>query len=84
MFQILNFNIYLFIFFFFFFFFFFFWGGGGGGGVQKMKILGYEDYVNIFFLGSSQNWTSFRGHYFYAFFGTFLKSRYRMGIFFGC
>ena len=34
------------------------------------------------FLGSSQNWTIFRGH-FYAFLGQFLRSWYRMGIFFG-
>ena len=30
------------------------------------------------FGGSSQNWTIFRGH-FYAFFGLFLRSRYKMG-----
>ena len=30
------------------------------------------------FLGSSQNWTIFRG-YFYAFSGLFLRSRYRLG-----
>ena len=34
------------------------------------------------FLGSSQNWTILRGH-FYAFKGLFLRSRYRMGVFFG-
>ena len=34
------------------------------------------------FLGSSQNWTIFRGH-FYAFYGLFLRSRYKMGVFFG-
>ena len=34
------------------------------------------------FLGTSQNWTLFRG-YFYAFKGIFLRSLYRMGIFFG-
>ena len=33
------------------------------------------------FLGLSQNWTIFRGH-FYAFYGLFLRSWYRMGIFF--
>ena len=33
-------------------------------------------------LGSSQNWTIFRGH-FYAFKGLFLRSRYRMGAFLG-
>ena len=31
----------------------------------------------IFFGGSSQNWTIFWGH-FYAFYGLFLRSRYRM------
>ena len=37
------------------------------------------------FLGSSQNWTTFRGHIF-AFKGLFLGSRYRMGghDFLGC
>ena len=34
------------------------------------------------FLGSSQNWTIFRGH-FNAFQGLFLRSRHRMGIFLG-
>ena len=34
------------------------------------------------FLGSLQNWTILRGH-FYAFQGLFLRSRYRMGIFLG-
>ena len=34
----------------FFFFFFLGGGGGGGGGVQKYEfILGYEDFVDIFF-----------------------------------
>ena len=33
-------------------------------------------------MGSSQNWTIFRGHI-YAFKGLLLRSRYRMGIFFG-
>ena len=52
-FKILNFNssekliFLLFIY----IFFFFFWGGGG-----------VEDFVDII-LGSSQNWTSFRGHF---------------------
>ena len=32
--------------------------------------------------GSSQTWTGFRDH-FYAFYGLFLKSMYRMGICFG-
>ena len=38
------------------------------GGFQKMNtfyFFGYEDFMDIF-LGSSQNWTIFRGH-FYAF-----------------
>ena len=36
------------------------------GGFQKYKyFFGYENFVDIF-LGSSQNWTIFRGH-FYAF-----------------
>ena len=42
---------------------------------------GYEDFMDIF-LGSSQNWASFR-RYFYAFWGLFLRSMYRIGIFFG-
>ena len=42
---------------------------------------GYGDFVDIF-LGSSQNWTIFRGH-FYAFQGLFLRSRYRMEDFLG-
>ena len=34
------------------------------GGFQKNKyFLGYEDFVDSF-LGSSQNWTIFRGHFF--------------------
>ena len=65
--------IYLFIFFYFFFFF-------GGGGYQKSEyFLGYDDFVDILW-GSSQNWTSFRGH-FYAFQGLSLRSYFRMGIF---
>ena len=56
----------------------FFWGGG----VPKNKyFLRYEDFVDIFW-GSSQNWTIFRG-YFYASYGLFLRSLYRMGIFLG-
>ena len=53
-------------------------------GFQKNKyFLGYENFVDIF-LGSSQNWTIFRCH-FYAFKGLFLRSRYRIGdIFWGC
>ena len=48
---------------------------------KNKYFLGYEDFVDIF-LGSSQNWTIFRG-YFYASYGLFLRSLYRMGIFFG-
>ena len=43
--------------------------------------LGYFKILWIF-LGSSQNWTIFGGHFF-AFKGLFLKSRYRKGIIFG-
>ena len=50
-------------------------------GFQKFfYFFGCEDFVDIF-LGSSQNWTIFRGHL-YAFYGLFLSSSYRMGIFF--
>ena len=42
---------------------------------------GYEDFVDIS-LGSSQNWTVFRGH-FYAYYRLFRMSRYRMGDIFG-
>ena len=50
-------------------------------GFQKNEYFwGYEDFVDIF-LGSSQNWTIFRGH-FYAFYGLFFRSRHRMGILF--
>ena len=45
-----------------------------------MNIFVYENFVDIF-LGSSQNWTSFRG-YFYAFYGLFLRYIYRIRIFF--
>ena len=48
------------------------------GGFQKNKYLfGYKDFVDIF-LASSLNWTIFRGQ-FYAFYGLFLRSRYRIG-----
>ena len=45
------------------------------------KILGYADFVDIFW-GSSQNWASLRviSMQFRVF---FLRSRYRIGIFFG-
>ena len=43
--------------------------------------LGYEDFVDIFG-GSSQNKILFKGH-FSAFLGLLLKSRYRMGVFWG-
>ena len=48
-------------------------------GFQKKEyVFGYEDFVDFFFfLESSQNWIIFRGH-FYAFYGNFLRSRYRM------
>ena len=47
-----------------------YFGGGGGGGIQKIEYFkGYEDLVDVF-LGSSQNWTIFRGH-FYEFKGLF-------------
>ena len=47
-------------------------------GFQKNEYtFGYEDFVDIFW-GSSQNWAIIRGH-FYAFYGLFLRSRYRMG-----
>ena len=49
-----------------------------GGFSDKYFFGEYDDFVDIF-LGSLQNWTSFKGH-FYAIF--FLRSRYRMGCFF--
>ena len=51
-------------------------------GFQKNKyFLGYEDFVDIF-LGSSQNWTIFRGH-FLCILWSFLKVlRTEWGIFF--
>ena len=52
------------------------------GVFRKINIfLGCEDFVDIF-LGSSQNWTIFKGH-FYEFYGLFLRCRYRMGLFLG-
>ena len=46
-------------------------------GFQKNEyFLGYKDFVDIFG-GSSKNKTIFRGH-FYAFYGLFSRSRYRM------
>ena len=42
---------------------------------------GYEDFVDIF-LGSSQNWTILRGH-FYAFSGLFLGQATEWEIFLG-
>ena len=49
-----------------------------------MNIFGGMKILWIFFGGSSQNWTIFRGH-FYAFYDLFLRSRYRMeDIFWGC
>ena len=38
---------------------------------EKYIFFGYENFADIF-LGSSQNWTSFRG-YFYVFYGLFLR-----------
>ena len=50
-------------------------------GFQKNKyFFGYEDFVDIF-LGYSQNWTIFRG-LFLCILESFLRSSYRMGIFF--
>ena len=46
---------------------------------RKINIWGYEDFGDIF-LGSSQNWTIFRGH-FYAFYGLFLSGGYSSNIF---
>ena len=48
---------------------------------ENEYFLGYEDFVDIFF-ESSQNSAIFRGN-FYAFWVIFLRSRYRMGIFWG-
>ena len=50
------------------------------GGFRKMNIWGE---VGGYFLGSSQNWTLFNGH-FYVIKDFFLRSRYRRGIFLGC
>ena len=53
-------------------------------GFQKNKNFLGMNILWIFFFGSPQNWTIFRGR-FYAFYGIFLRSRYRMGdIFWGC
>ena len=53
----------------------------GGGGFRKMNfVLGMK--ILWIFFGSSQKRTSFMG-YFFAFKGLFLRSKYRMGIFFG-
>ena len=61
---------------------------GGIFGVQNFEfryILGFSEKrvfwgmkICEYFLGSSHNWTIFRGH-FYAFLGLFLRSMYRMG-----
>ena len=40
-------------------------------------IISMKIFVDIFW-GSSYNWTIFRGH-FYAFYGLFLRSRFKMG-----
>ena len=70
-------------------FFFFFFGGGVQNfefryfwGFSKIHIFLSMKILWIFFGGSSQNWTIFRGH-FYAFYGLFLRSRYRIGDFWG-
>ena len=48
-----------------------------------MNVFVYDHFADIF-LGPSQDWTIFRGH-FYAFYGIFLTSRYRVEyIFLGC
>ena len=44
-----------------------------------MNIFGGMKFLWIYFWGSSQNWTIFRGH-FCAFYGLFLRSRYRIRI----
>ena len=64
-----------------------FWGfkilkfNGGGGVFRKINIFCGMKELWIFF-GSSHNWTIYRVH-FYAFFGLFLRSKYRMGDIFG-
>ena len=60
-----------------FYLFFFF----EGGGFRKINIFWGVKILWIFF-GVITNWTIFRGH-FYAFYGLFLRSRHRMGIFLG-
>ena len=61
--QILNFII-----------FYIFFRGGGGQKNEYFLVFIFFGY----FWWSSQNWTIFRGH-FYAFYGLFLRSRYRIG-----
>ena len=52
------------------------------GGFQKNEYcFGYEDFMDIFW-GSIQNWTIFRVISMH-FKGLFLRSRYRMGVYFG-
>ena len=55
----------------------YFWGG-----FRKMNSFGGIKILCIYFFGSPQNWTIFRGH-FYAFQGLILRSRYRMEDIFG-
>ena len=62
--------------------FFFFGGGGGEGAVSEKFIFFWGVKIWGYFLGVITYWTIFRGH-FYAFYGLFLRSRHRMGIFFG-
>ena len=42
----------------------FFFGGGGGGGQKNEIFCGTLMKILWIFLGSSQNWTIFRGHFF--------------------
>ena len=49
------------------------WGGGG-----------YENFMDIF-MGSSQNWTILRGHFYTLILGSFLKVKVQNGGYFlGC
>ena len=46
--------------------------------------MGYENFVDTF-LGSSQNWTSFRGYFYVFYLGSFLKVNIqKRDIFLGC
>ena len=48
------------------------------GVFRKINIFWGMKILSISFLGSSKNWTIFKGH-FYAFLGLLLRSRYKMG-----